>query len=93
VGGAVIPDFRSLTDRRAKPAASRQVLLRQPGPGLQLPKQPPNDLSACMEGARLNAARGIGDHLTEPRMKSALARMFANTEPAVAKLETLHARA
>lgn len=50
------------------------------------------DLSAWMEGARLNAARGIGDHLTDPRMKSALTRMFANAEPAVAKLETLQAQ-
>jgi len=46
------------------------------------------DLSAWMEGARLNAARGIGDHHADPRMKSALARMFANAEPAVTKLET-----
>ena len=50
------------------------------------------DLSAWMEGARLNAARGIGDHLTDPRMQSALTRMFANAEPAVAKLETLQAQ-
>jgi len=46
-----------------------------------------------MEKARLNAARGIGDHLTDPRMKSALTRMFANAEPAITKLETLHAQA
>jgi hypothetical protein len=51
------------------------------------------DLSAWMEAARLNAARGIGDHLTDPRMKSALTSMFANAEPAVAKLETLQAQA
>ena len=51
------------------------------------------DLSAWIEGARLNAARGIGDHLADPRMKSALTRMFANAEPAVAKLETLQAQA
>jgi NAD(P)-binding Rossmann-like domain len=51
------------------------------------------DLSAWMEGARLNAARGIGEHLTDPRMKSALARMFANAEPAVQKLQTLQAHA
>jgi hypothetical protein len=51
------------------------------------------DLSAWMEGARLNAARGIGDHLTDPRMTSALTRMFANAEPAVARLETLQAQA
>jgi hypothetical protein len=51
------------------------------------------DLSAWMEGARLNAARGIGDHLTDPRMKSALTRMFTNAEPAVQKLETFQAEA
>ncbi len=51
------------------------------------------DLSAWMEGARLNAARGIGDHHADPRMKSALARMFANAEPAVTKLETFQAQA
>jgi hypothetical protein len=45
-------------------------------------------LSAWMERSRLNAARGIGDHLAEPRMKSALARLFANAEPAITKLET-----
>jgi hypothetical protein len=46
------------------------------------------DLSGWMERARLNAARGIGDHLADPRMKSALARMFANAGPAVTNLET-----
>jgi NAD(P)-binding Rossmann-like domain len=51
------------------------------------------DLSAWLEGARLNAARGIGEHLTDPRMQSALARMFANAEPAVQNLQTLQARA
>ncbi len=51
------------------------------------------DLSAWIEGARLNAVRGIGDHLADPRMKSALTRLFANAEPAVAKLETLQAQA
>jgi hypothetical protein len=50
------------------------------------------DLSAWMERARLNAARGIGDHLTDPRMASALTRMFANAEPAVAKLEEFQAQ-
>ena len=42
--------------------------------------------------APLNAARGIGDHLTDPRMTSALTRMFANAEPAVAKLEAFQAQ-
>jgi hypothetical protein len=51
------------------------------------------DLSAWMEGARLNAARGIGDQLTDPRMKSALTRMFVSAEPAVTNLETFQAHA
>ncbi|HEY6294117.1 MAG TPA: NAD(P)-binding protein [Streptosporangiaceae bacterium] len=51
------------------------------------------DLSAWMETARLNAARGIGDHLADPRMASALTRIFANAEPAVAKLEAFQAQA
>jgi NAD(P)-binding Rossmann-like domain len=51
------------------------------------------DLSAWMEQARLNAARGIGAHLSDPRMKSALARMFANAEPAVTKLQAFQAQA
>ncbi len=50
------------------------------------------DLSAWMDAARLNAARGVGAHLTDPRMQSALARMFANAEPAVKKLDALQAR-
>jgi hypothetical protein len=51
------------------------------------------ELSAWMEQARLNAARGIGAHLTDPRMKSALARMFANAESAVTKLQAFQAQA
>ena len=51
------------------------------------------DLSAWMERARLNAARGIGDHLAEPRVQTALTRMFANAEPAVTNLEALQVRA
>lgn len=47
------------------------------------------DVWAWMERARLNAARGIGDHLADPRMQTALTRMFANAEPAVTNLETL----
>ena len=51
------------------------------------------DLSAWMEQARLNAARGIGAHHADPRMKSALARMFANAGPAVTKLQAFQAQA
>jgi hypothetical protein len=50
-----------------------------------------SNLFAWMEAARLNGARGIGDHPTDPRMTSALARMFANAEPAIKNLEILQA--
>ena len=51
------------------------------------------DLSAWIEGARLNASRGTGAHLTDPRMQSALARMFTNLEPAIVNLEALQVQA
>jgi hypothetical protein len=51
------------------------------------------DLSAWMERARLNAARGIGARHADPRMRSALTRLFANAGPAVTNLETLQAQA
>jgi NAD(P)-binding Rossmann-like domain len=47
------------------------------------------DLSAWMQRSRLNATRGIGDHRADPRMKSALTRLFTNIEPAISKLERL----
>jgi hypothetical protein len=47
------------------------------------------DLVAWMERSRLDAARGIGDHLADPRMQSALTRLAANAEPAIAMLEQL----
>jgi hypothetical protein len=31
---------------------------------------------------------GIGDHPDDPQMQSALARLFTNSEPAIAKLAT-----
>jgi hypothetical protein len=46
------------------------------------------DLVAWLERSRLNVARGINAHLTEPRMRSALARFVENWEPAVEKLES-----
>ena len=49
------------------------------------------DVSAWMERARLNAARGTGAHHADPRMKSALTRMFANAQPAIARLESFQA--
>ena len=44
---------------------------------------------AWMERSRLNAARGIADHLEDPEMQSALARFMTNAEPAVTNLEKL----
>jgi len=49
------------------------------------------DLSSWMRRSRLNASRGVRDHLDDPLMKSALARLFTNIEPAIAKLETFMA--
>jgi hypothetical protein len=51
------------------------------------------DVSAWMEGARLNAGRGIGDHQADPRLNSALARLLVNAGPAVKKLEALQPQA
>ncbi len=49
------------------------------------------DLSSWLQRSRLNATAGIRAHLDDPLMKSALARLFANIEPAIAKLETFMA--
>jgi hypothetical protein len=50
------------------------------------------DVGAWLEASRLNAARGIRDHLAEPKVQAALARYAANTEPAIANLEELERR-
>jgi hypothetical protein len=49
------------------------------------------DLSAWMQRSRLNATCGMAEHRADPQMKSALARLFTNIEPAISKLETLMA--
>ena len=49
------------------------------------------DLSSWMQRSRLNAARGIRDYLDDPVMQSALTRMLANIETAIARLETFTA--
>jgi len=49
-------------------------------------------VTAWLDRSRLNAARGIRDHLTEPRMKSAINRLFANTEQAITNLDTFLAQ-
>ncbi len=46
------------------------------------------DLLAWMERSRLDVARGINAHLTEPQTQAAVARFLANLEPAVEKLES-----
>jgi hypothetical protein len=49
------------------------------------------DLAAWMERSRLNAARGVGEHIADPGMQAALTRWTANLEPALANLERLEA--
>jgi hypothetical protein len=49
------------------------------------------DVFAWLQRSRLNATAGIVDRLDDPQMKSALARLFANIEPAIAKLGTFMA--
>jgi hypothetical protein len=49
------------------------------------------DVSSWMQRSRLNATCGMADHQEDPQMKSALARLFDNMEPAIGKLETLTA--
>jgi hypothetical protein len=47
------------------------------------------DVMAWMDHARLNAGRGVSDHMDDPRMEPAIARLFSNTEPAIANLRRL----
>jgi hypothetical protein len=53
-------------------------------------KQP--DLSEWLEGARLNAGRGLRRHAGEPRVQQAWKRYTENVRPALAKLEQLLAQ-
>jgi hypothetical protein len=50
------------------------------------------DVMAWLERSRLNVARGIDAHLTEPQMQAALARYIANSEQAIDKLESFLAQ-
>jgi len=50
------------------------------------------DLLAWMERSRLDVARGINAHLSEPQTQAAVARFLANLEPAVEKLESFLAQ-
>jgi hypothetical protein len=47
------------------------------------------DLMAWLEQSRLNAGRGIGAHMKDPGMQSAVTRMMTSMEPAIANLESL----
>src|SRR5580704_10495516 len=49
------------------------------------------DQSAWMQRSRLNATCGMEDHKADPLLRSALARLFTNIEPAINKMETLMA--
>jgi hypothetical protein len=44
------------------------------------------DLFSWLQRSRLNATAGIRAYFDDPLMKSALARLFTNVEPAIAKL-------
>ena len=47
------------------------------------------DISGWLNRSRLDAARGIGDHATDPRMQAGLHRLFASMKPAVDNLARL----
>lgn len=49
------------------------------------------DLSAWLERSRLNATRGTGAQLADPRLRSAMARMYTYFERAITSLATLQA--
>jgi len=51
------------------------------------------DLTSWLERSRLNFARGLGEHMADPRMQSALTRLAANRQPAMENLEQLLAQA
>jgi hypothetical protein len=51
------------------------------------------DMTRWLDRSRLNAASGIRDHLTEPRMTSALDRYFTNTERAIMNLDAFATQA
>ena len=51
------------------------------------------DITAWQASSRLNLTRGMENHLSEPRMKTALDRWQANAEPALKNAERLLAEA
>ncbi len=46
------------------------------------------DIAGWIERSRLNASRGIGDHMSEPQVQSALGRLLANSRPAIGNLKS-----
>jgi hypothetical protein len=50
------------------------------------------DLGAWLESSRLNASRGLGEHMTEPQTQSALKRYLEYSEPAIENLGRLTIR-
>ena len=50
------------------------------------------DLMGWLERSRLNLTRGLADRAADPEMQPALARLFANREPAINNLERLLAQ-
>jgi hypothetical protein len=47
------------------------------------------DLGAWLESSRLNASRGIAEHMADPQMQSALARYFEYLAPAIENIDRL----
>jgi hypothetical protein len=47
------------------------------------------DISGWLDRSRLNAARGVGDHAADPRMRAALRRLMTSMKPAVDNLARL----
>ena len=50
-----------------------------------------SELGSWMESSRLNASRGIAEHMAEPQMQSALARYFEYSDPAIENIDRLTA--
>ena len=45
------------------------------------------DIAAWMERSRLNASRGIGEHMSEPQVQAAFGRLLTNSKPAMDNLK------
>jgi hypothetical protein len=51
------------------------------------------DLQEWLERSRLNVGRGVAKHMGDPRMQSAIGRLMANLQPALANLQRLQSEA